>query len=67
MDYDDQMVLNEEEKLRLTKDIDVDFIYIARKRQQLKEMEEALREKKNVYRALKVDIKKADIQIDELN
>jgi len=66
MDYDDQMVLNEEEKLRLTQDIDVGLLKLLQKRQLAVELADQLAEKKEEYKALKQYIKELDARCEHL-
>ena len=67
MDINDQMILNEEEKLRLLEEIDLDAIELIKKRQQLAEMTSGVESKKAKYKDLKREIKQLDEKAHYLN
>lgn len=60
MDINDQMILNEEEKLKLLEEIDVNTIELVQKRQMVAQMTSSLAEKKANYKGLKREIKMLD-------
>jgi hypothetical protein len=54
------MILNEEEKLKLLEEIDINTIELVQKRQMAAEMTSSLAEKKTKYKGLKREIKMLD-------
>lgn len=54
------MILNEEEKLKLLEEIDLNAIELIQKRQIVADMSNALSNKKSRYKSLKRDIKMLD-------
>lgn len=60
MDMNDQLILNEESKLKLMEEIDVSHLEIMQKRQLALEMLEELNMRKEEYKALKQDIQTLD-------
>ena len=66
MDMNDQLIANEEEKLRLMEEIDVSTLEILQKRQLSVDLQEDLNSLKETYQGLKHDIKQLDQQADFL-
>lgn len=60
MDMNDQLILNEESKLKLMEEIDVSHLEIMQKRQLALEMLEELNMRKEEYKSLKQDIQTLD-------
>ena len=60
MDMNDQLILNEEAKLKLMEEIDVSTLEIMQKRQQALELQQDLNGRKEEYKNLKYDIKQLD-------
>jgi len=56
MDMNDQLILNEESKLKLMEEIDVSTLEIMQKRQLALEMQAELNERKDEYKSLKQEI-----------
>ena len=66
MAYNDQVVRNEEEKLKLQIDIDTSIVELEQLRTLAKELSDQLEHKKGTYKGLKSEIKKLDFQADDL-
>ena len=60
MDMNDQLIANEEEKLRLMEEIDVSTLEILQKRQTAVDLQADLNMLKETYTGLKQDIKQLD-------
>ena len=66
MDMNDQLIANEEEKLRLMEEIDVSTLEILQKRQTAVDLQADLNMLKETYTGLKQDIKQLDQQAEFL-
>jgi len=67
MDINDQMILNEEEKLCLMEEIDLNASELIKSRQQLAELTSGVKAKKSKYKDLKREIKSLDEKAHYLN
>lgn len=60
MDMNDQLILNEEAKLKLMEDIDVSTLELMQKRQLALELQQEVNDRKEEYKALKQEIQMLD-------
>lgn len=66
MDINDQMIVNEEEKLKLLEEIDKNAIELIHAKEQVAQMTEAVEQKKAKYKGLKVEIRQLDEKVHVL-
>ncbi len=66
MAYNDQVVKNEEDKLKLRVDIDTSIIELEQLRTLARELSDQLEHKRGTYKGLKSDIRTLDLKADDL-